>query len=98
MGRVEDFEGDSVTCDGARCGKHERVATGQVPTRWLRGQLDGVPGTYDACGTNCAALINKQLVMDPDAEHKMTWWSSLGEAVETIVGPSGWTMKMKGKP
>jgi hypothetical protein len=94
MGRLQDFDNDSVTCDRVGCGKHELVGGGQVPDLWLRGSIvDATIATYDACSVHCASAIAKQVAHDPKAEYRMTWWSSTGESVETTVGPQGWTMK-----
>jgi hypothetical protein len=96
MGRVEDFEGDSVTCDNSRCTKHERVPSGQIPKGWFRGTLIGSSGQfYDACGGNCAFHINKHLVTDPKLDYAMTWWSATGASAESTVGPTQISMKRK---
>lgn len=103
MGRLQDFDEDSVTCDRVGCGKHERVPSGQIPDRWLRGALVDAPGKdYNACSGNCAVLINGQVAVDQKAEYRMTWWSSKGEVAETFLGPNGvlgsivtWSIKRK---
>lgn len=95
MGRLQDFDEDSVTCDRTGCGQHERVPSGQVPDGWLRGSLiDATIAHYDVCSPHCADLVfSKQVATDPKTEYRMTWCSSKGESVEASIGPKGWTMK-----